>query len=138
MKKYNIKIGHRPTKTLRNDLSHLKDKPSNFQKAGVVYKLKCQNCPKIYIGETGRQVRDRMYEHEADIRKKKPLSKVYAHTAATGHSFSFDNVSVLDTCQDSRVRRQLEGIYTHINQNSINRAIDFNPIYEPAVSSLKI
>ena len=49
MKKYNIKIAHRPTKTLRDELCHLKDKPSNFQKAGVVYKLKYQNFPKKYI-----------------------------------------------------------------------------------------
>ena len=104
----------------------------------MVYGLDCNDCSAIYVGETGRQVKDRMKEHQADIIKKKPVSKVYMHTANAGHGFDFDNVKVLDSCSNLRTRRQLESVHTHLQSNSINRAIDLNSSYFPIVNNLKV
>jgi len=57
--------------------------------AGVIYRLDCNDCDAVYVGETGRQVKDRMREHQSDILKSKPVSKVYRHVNASGHSFDF-------------------------------------------------
>ncbi|XP_067126134.1 double-stranded RNA-specific editase Adar-like [Centruroides vittatus] len=48
--------------------------------AGVVYKLIC-TCPegKIYVGETGRQLEQRIKEHEAAIRLKRTESPWHQH-----------------------------------------------------------
>ena len=59
------------------------------------------------------------------------MSNVYAHVRDFGHSFDFDNAKVLETCSDNRLRRQLESVHTYLQQNPINRAIDFNWIYHP-------
>ena len=61
--KHDVKIAHKPTRKLRNELCHIKDKRDINEKAGVVYKLDCKNCDATYVGETGRQVQDRMAEH---------------------------------------------------------------------------
>ena len=98
-RKYNIKLAHKPTRTLKYELTHLKDKQPALNRAGLVYKLDCNECDAVYVGETGRQVKDRMREHQNDIVKGKQVSKVYNHVNETGHSFNFDNVSVLDHCQ---------------------------------------
>ena len=135
--KFDVKIAHKPTRTIRNELCNLKDKRSNNDRAGVVYGLDCESCPSIYVGESGRQVKDRMKEHQSDILKKKPVSKIYCHTAETGHSFDFENVRILDSCSNVRVRRQLESAHTYLQSNSINRAIEFNSIYHPAINNLK-
>ena len=56
-------------------ICHLKDKRIASDRSGMVYGLDCSDCSAIYVGETGRQVKDRMKEHQADIIKKKPVSK---------------------------------------------------------------
>ena len=135
-KRHNIKIAHKPTRTVKSELCHLKDKRENKDKSGVVYALDCESCVSIYVGETGRQVKDRMKEHQNDILKKKPASKVYQHTAETGHGFDFEGVRVLDICPDLRVRRQLESVHTHLQSNAINRAITLDSTYHPIVRDM--
>ena len=41
----------------------------NNNKAGVVYKIPCNQCEKIYIGETGRQLGTRITEHRKEAEK---------------------------------------------------------------------
>ena len=36
--------------------------------SNVVYLIKCKECNKIYIGETGRRLENRIYEYERDCR----------------------------------------------------------------------
>ena len=42
-----------------------KDRDNKLQKSEVIYKFKCPhiNCPKEYIGESGRTIGDRVKEH---------------------------------------------------------------------------
>ena len=119
-KQFDINVAHKPTRSIKNEVCKLKDKRENSDKAGIVYGLNCMSCPSVYVGETGRQTRDRMKEHQFDIVKKKAMSKVYKHTAETGHSFNFDDVKILDDTSNVRVRRQLESTHTHLQTNSIN------------------
>ena len=62
---------------LKSELTHVKDKQLAQNKVGVVYKLDCNECNAVYVGDTWRQVKDRMREHQNDIAKSKPLSKAY-------------------------------------------------------------
>ena len=101
------------------------------EKAGVVYKLDCKDCDAKYVGETGRQVQDRMNEHQRDIVNKKRVSKVYEHVSRTGHNFDFDQVSVLDSSNRKKVRLHLESIHSHLQPNSINRSLNLNSAYKP-------
>ena len=43
---------------------------------GVVYKVKCKDCGKLYIGETGRMLKLRLKEHKYGAKKKK-TKKMY-------------------------------------------------------------
>ena len=128
-RKYNVEVAHKPIRKLRNELCRLKDTRRTDEKAGVVYKIECGDCNAKYVGETGRQVKDRMAEHQRDIRNKKAASKVYEHVKETGHSFKFDHVSVLDNCPQRKTRLHLESIYTFNEPNSINRSLILNETY---------
>ena len=130
-KKYDVEVAHQPTRKLRSELCHLKDKKTSQEKSGVVYKIDCEDCNAKYVGETGRQVRDRMTEHQRDIRNKKPASKVYEHVRETGHNFNFENISILDNCSNRKTRLHLESIHTFKQPNSINRSLIINPTYKP-------
>ena len=100
---YDVNIAHQPAKKLKDELCRLKDRRRVGERAGVVYKLGCGDCNACYVGETGRQVDDRMSEHQRDISNRKRNSKVFEHVNNTGHNFNFDNVSILDHCTNKKV-----------------------------------
>ena len=52
---------------LRSHLVRPKDALEPTKQDGVVYKIPCE-CSKVYIGETGRAMQDRIKEHSRDIR----------------------------------------------------------------------
>ena len=133
-KRYNLEVAHLPTRKLRSEICHLKVKKTLQEKAGVVYRIDCENCDASYVGETGRQVRNRMAEHENDIRMKKPASKVSEHVQQTGHRFKFNDVSILDNSNHRKTRLHLESIHTFKDTNAINRSLILNSTYQPLFS----
>ena len=67
MRSYNIGTSFRPHTTIRQLLVHPKDKIDKEKQCGLVYQVGCQNCEKVYVGETGRQLGIRMAEHVKDV-----------------------------------------------------------------------
>ena len=69
--------------------------PSESQ-PGVIYALGCRDCPKVYIGETGRTVKQRVKEHK-DYTKKGDdhMSAVAKHVYDTGHAIHWQPRVVL-------------------------------------------
>ena len=51
-----------------------KDKVEKQKKVGVVYKIPCSQCEKVYIGETGRQLGTRITEHRR--KQKRSLTEI--------------------------------------------------------------
>ncbi len=51
------------TNTLGESLTHVKDSIPKDNASQLVYKLSCQDCTTVYIGETSKSVADRMKEH---------------------------------------------------------------------------
>ena len=49
-----IKTSFTPARTLRQILSHPKDRVEPSEKTGVVYQIPCADCDKSYVGQTGR------------------------------------------------------------------------------------
>ena len=71
--------------TLRSHLARQKDALEPTKQDGVVYKIPCE-CGKVYIGETGRAMQDRIKEHDRDIRlARTQTSAVSEHANETGH-----------------------------------------------------
>ena len=131
-RKYDIKVAHKPSKTIKNKICHLKDKRKNLDKAGVVYQVDCNQCSAKYIGETGRQTRDRMKEHQNDVSNGKPASKIVQHiNDHNGHSFDFENIHILANEGNPHVRRQLEGIHSFMQNASINQYLPVKESYKP-------
>ena len=61
---YNIRVAHKPTTTLRQLLTNVKDKDEHNNGQGAVYKIKCSDCQASYIGETGRNLNTRLTENK--------------------------------------------------------------------------
>ena len=70
--------------TLRSHLVRPKDPLEPTRQGGVVYKIPCEY-GKVYIGETGRAMQDRIKEHDRDIRlARTQTSAVLEHANKTG------------------------------------------------------
>ena len=69
--------------------------------------------PKVYVGETSRTVKERLKEHDADVRhgRNKPVAD---HFGSSGHTAENMGVNVLEVIRDSskyyRQVRELEWI----------------------------
>ena len=91
-----------------------KDTLEPTKQDGVVYKIPCE-CSKVYIGETGRAMQDRIKEHDRDIRlARTQTSAVSEHANETGHL-------PIDRDPHWYTRRVKEAIHIRLHPNNINR-----------------
>ncbi len=100
-----IRVAFTSTSTLEKSLTHVKDSIPKDKASQLVYKLSCQDCTTVYIGETSRSVADRMKEH-SQLTKRNPRnneertkldrsSAIALHVLETEHHVDFDNPEIL-------------------------------------------
>ena len=71
--------------TIRSRLVRPKDPADPNKEDSVFYTIPC-TCGKVYIGETGRPMQERMKEHDRDIRLARTQNSVVSeHANGTGH-----------------------------------------------------
>ena len=56
LESHDIRVAFKPCSTLKQALVHPKDSLNDLQKANVVYKITCADCPASYVGETKRRL----------------------------------------------------------------------------------
>ena len=72
---------------LRTKESYEINSPVNCKTYGVVYKITCNKCPEfVYIGETGRPLKQRFSEHYRDASQKDETKPCGKHFSLPGHS----------------------------------------------------
>ena len=77
---------------------------------------------KVYIGETGRRMQDRIKEHDRDIRlTRTETSAVSKHAHNTGHKPVWNEVKFIDRDPYYYTRRVKEAIHIRLHPNNINR-----------------
>ena len=64
MLKHGTKWASKSCNTLRRILCNLKDKREAYENSGIVYEIKCLDCSASYVGETGRELKLKIKEHQ--------------------------------------------------------------------------
>ena len=117
-----IQVAFRPHYTIRNTLVHPKDKTPTEQRSGIVYKISCSECPKVYIGQTGRSLKQRITEHRRAIRNGDLATSALAeHAWNTGHHFDTATAEIIDAHPHVTTRCLLESWHIQKDDNTINR-----------------
>jgi hypothetical protein len=80
----NIRTAYKPLTTLGGILKKPKDRPSETQVKGIIYKFKCKTCNFLYIGESKRSWKSRWAEHKPRTRPQIE-SAIKEHAERTGH-----------------------------------------------------
>ena len=83
--------------------------------SNLIYGIKCQKCDKlVYVGETGRKLKTRAYEHVYSIKKKKD-TLVSEHFNQDDHDIS--NFKMFGVCKilstQTKIRKQMEIKYIY-------------------------
>ena len=136
LQRYGYKLGHHLTHTLESKLSKLKDMRPDSDKCGVIYKIKCNECNHVYIGETGKELYKRVSEHKLAVRRGDNLSAIYHHISETGHSMNWDHTEVLAQQNTAEKRRILESMYSNNNNNALNRSSKLPNAYSSIVNQI--
>ena len=88
-------------------------------------------CPKtFYIGETGRNLEKRKYEHRRDIRVGNDMSALLCHVRDHQHPIDFDQARIFFRSDDYVKRRIVESalISTTENMNLSQGQFAFNKV----------
>ena len=108
----------KPFNTIRQFVVNPKDPVPKDKVCGAVYYVPCNDCDASYIGETERQVKKRLQEHQRPSNKSSP---VVQHHKSTGHKVNVKNIRILEK-EDNWFRRGIkEAIYIRANNSSLNR-----------------
>ena len=98
-----------------------KDTLEPTKQDGVAYKIPCECC-KVYIGETGRTMLERIKEHDRDTRlARKQTSALSEHANEVGHVPIWDKVKFIYRDPHWYTRRVKEAIHTRLHPNNIDR-----------------
>ena len=121
--KSNYKIAFRTRNNafdLINRYSTINNNNTNdFEKCGI-YKIKCSDCPKYYIGQTGRSFKRRFNEHIQAIKSNNQTTQKSAfadHVLKTDHKYKNheENMSIIEVIQKGNRMNILEEFHIYKN-----------------------
>ena len=131
LKEYNIR-GVMKTSTIKQQLSKPKDKIEMESRVNIVYKIPCNDCDLVYIGESGRRLSTRLAEHKECVNNisKHTKSALGTHRYEHDHLPNWDDVSILDTATNYKHRKIIEALHI-AEHNTMNRdeGIQIDPIW---------
>ena len=109
------------SETLRKCLSNPKDKVNLDKQNNIVYKIPCQDCNAVYIGETKRSFKQRSSEHMRAVKNGEiEKNEIADHCCKLDHKFNWEEKSIIDKEQNWVSRKVKETIHSIKDKNHIN------------------
>ena len=88
------------------------NKPVNCISSNVIYLIQCTKCSQQYIGQTGRQFKQRIMEHVNYVKNSKLTEPTGFHFNLPGHDVSMLRATILEQCKlNSRMYRETREEY---------------------------
>ena len=92
------------------------------QRTGVVYQIPCSECPKVYVGQSGRTLKHCLSGHRRALLKGDVATSALAeHVWSTGHQVNLSEAEVIDSHPFATTRCLLESWHTQCHHNTLNR-----------------
>ena len=92
-----------------------------LERPGVVYHIPCTNCPKTYIGQTGRTLTQCLKEHRRAVTNGDLATSALAeHAHSTGHPINWTEARVIATCSHTSRRCLLKSWMIHKETNHLH------------------
>ena len=128
-----IRLAFSSNSTLRQQLQGRTH--GNPQPRGSVYIINCSSCSDVYVGETGKNVEERMREHE--LGNQQILGAVQRHNSVVGHRMDTRNPTQVFHSDSVYVRRTVEAALIHsaptVENNTASASMDNNDVVAPVI-----
>ena len=130
-----IQVVFRSGNKLRQSLMQVKSAIDEEMKKGVVYEVPCSECEMVYIGETGRNLKERIREHKYAVKKGNLNNGIAAHVWQHKHEIDWDSAKVRCKEQHLWKRKVLEAIHIQQTPNASNLdcGLQLNPVWLPLI-----
>ena len=121
LRRFNVKVFHKPFFKLSNCFKLPKDPIVSEHVCGVVYKIPCKDCSRIYVGQTANSMKTRLGQHRAALRLLQPSkSAVAEHSLVCDHTIDWTGASVAARERNWRQRLFLESWHSR-SVDALNR-----------------
>ena len=101
-------------RSLRSQLSDIKDKLPASMSSSVVYSVPC-SCGKVYIGETTRRLQQRVNEHQDACKKGDEKSSAIAqHAWKEHHPILWKEAKIIDKANKTTELKVKEALHIHL------------------------
>ena len=88
----------------------------------MVYSIPCGECPRTYIGQTGRTLNHRLAEHRRALKNGDVAASALAeHVFTAGHRVDLSEATVIDAHPHVQTRCLLESWHIQHKQAPLNR-----------------
>ena len=96
-----VKVALKPLLTIGRYLPSLKDPILTSENSCLIYKIPCNDCEFSYIGQTKRDLKTRILEHQRAIRNQQPeKSALCEHSMIHDHRIAWQEARILKTESD--------------------------------------
>ena len=117
-----VRVTFKPTVTLKQLLVKPKDRVPDRERANVAYQVPCANRTATWVGQTGRQLNQRLREHRWAVEAGDCANSALAeHTWGFHHSVKWDHVRVLNDHHHLYQRLTLESVHIRSQSNLVIR-----------------
>lgn len=124
---HNIDLVFKTSNKLKNKLGSTKDKTDVGQKGGI-YKIECENCELIYIGQTKRNIETRFKEH---INVRRPVkSAVGEHIIEYNHCIKREGLQLVKNVTADWQLDAYESLFMHKYADQLMNTMEA-PIHSP-------
>jgi hypothetical protein len=119
----NLRIAYRTSSTLDKILKET-HKMNPYEQSGI-YRLICQSCHKVYIGQTGRTLSIRYKEHIRNIRSNKDDSAFEQHILDNQHQYGpmTTIMKIVEQAKKGTIMNIKENFHIY-QQNKLNMLIE--------------
>ena len=129
----NLKIAFKPYNTIQQQLN----KTTHDRNPSGIYKLQCNTCKDVYIGQSGRDIHTRYKEHIRYIRTNNNTSAYATHILNNRHEYgtASDTIQLLKECSKGTRMNCWEAMYIQAYHQegaliAEQQITEYNPLFD--------
>ena len=109
LRQHNLRVNYKATNTLKKTL--IRNRPTRSEENEVgIYRITCDDCPRVYLGQTGRPLNVRLREHSKYILNRNKTAAVYRHASELLHGVNIADASLIYKAADYNKRVTIESL----------------------------
>ena len=119
LRKFKINVVFSNNNCLKNKL--IKNTPIKL--SGCVYRIPCKDCHKYYVGQTGKDISQRIVQHKNCVRRGDNSNSIFCHIENDNHTINWNNSKIIIKCNSWMLRNIFESVlinYTFDNNLNIS------------------